>query len=44
MKLLVIYGTRKYIVHVCMIQTNADFIFQKIIVLFLVDFKLRKSS
>ena len=35
----------KYNVHVCMIQTNADFICQKLIFfLFFVDFKLRKSS
>ena len=34
----------KYHVHVCMIQTNADFIFQNLLFLFLVYFKLRKSS
>ena len=34
----------KYNVHVCMIQTNADFIFQKLIVFVSFDFKLRKSS
>ena len=34
----------KYNIHVCMIQTNADFIFQNLLFLFLVYFKLRKSS
>ena len=34
----------KYNVHVYMIQTNADFIFQKLIVFVLVEFKLRKST
>ena len=33
----------KYNVHVCMIETNADFMFQKLLFLFLVDFILRKQ-
>ena len=37
------YGTRSQM-YMYMIQTNADFIFQKLIVLFLVDFKLRKAK
>ena len=34
----------KYNEHVCMIQTNAEFIFQNLLFLFLVDFNMRKSS
>ena len=32
----------RYNVHVCKIQRNADFIFQKLIVFVFIDFKLRK--
>ena len=35
----------KYNLHICMIKTNADFLyFKNILFMFLVDFKLRKSS